>query len=310
MPLPVDDVHIQQDISFSSASGGVLPAIRPLSWQRASTTDPLNARNKRRVGAGVYTGRGSRDGPRPFTTLPIEKNMAGRDTGVSCVSDSFGHGSSSPSPLFSDLPLFSAEDLVHLVVPPTMLPEEFFLSRKHTIRNSNTSAERWKAQKEIVWGMHQFGTQRAAGRHEVAMVSSWFEENCRAELLPPDPIAAIYQLIEVHSYAFHELLRHVTMHCAERGRLLATVWVGFGGLMKELLTKIGEQNATLHDHVSEVADENSELARKLVVEPGSELQIVELRRKNVKLEVDVERLNEELAAQRKLTLRWLPNVEQ
>jgi hypothetical protein len=139
------------------------------------------------------------------------------------------------------------------------------------------------------------------------------------------------QLIEVHTYAFHELLRHVSMHCAERGLLLAKVWVGFGGLMKELLTKLGEQNATLHDHVAEVADENGELQRKLVVEPGSQLQIDELKRKNVKLEIDVDRLkaqvtrlfdkefvlndevqrlSAELSEQRKLTLKWLPNIEQ
>lgn len=87
------------------------------------------------------------------------------------------------------------------------------------------------------WTKYAFeNNTQPAGRHDAIMLEKWLNNQLKkfGELRTMDDFKSVQ---EVFSVCMHELIRQVSIHCVERGKLLGKLWVRYVDLFNCVATE-------------------------------------------------------------------------
>lgn len=159
---------------------------------------------------------------------------------VSCLSDAEGHGRfRDPNGLYNAL---------DFEVPGTQIPEQYHVSKRERRAPGGPPG----ALKKV------FPTHEPSSRSEAVLLEECFDkmlQDAGGKDGDPDRVRAVCQQV------MNEVVRQVTVHCVERGRLLVNVWGTFAGVAeqqeKDTRTKLEASERALA-HAEEVNDTHHE----------------------------------------------------
>jgi len=102
----------------------------------------------------------------------------------------------------------------------------------------------WKYNtRKRMWTRREFPSLKPTSRREVVLLREWLDT--MLENLDIDASTSVMDIVQqaqaVHSACFHELVRQVTVQCAERGELMVRVWRTYLDLFTRMV-EIHNQN--------------------------------------------------------------------
>lgn len=203
-------------------------AARPAS--AVSKGRPKSARAQRASDALVATDNPDRPHLMSAATDPLRQYVNGTFQDHSYRADTVGHGVLPTHP--------EDTEAAAAVVPETLIPELYHVFEDFL---DDVDFNAFAAQGTDYDHMPRrlFPTRAPSSRHEVVLLERCFHRMLRDV---PHTIDNFEKIRWVYSACFNEILRQVTVHMAERGRLLKDIWEGHLYLHERR-----------HQHVLEVA---------------------------------------------------------
>ena len=143
------------------------------------------------------------------------------------------------------------------------------------------------------WDYKVFPSRLPASRQDVLLLREWLaEESARFSQKVPheerqDAFLFAKRAQALYGRAFHELTRQVTVHCEERGSLMADIWKAHMLVTTQALESLKQQGGNLEEELGDLRDQ-------------AESYEEDTQRDLMRLETEVEQLQEELAKAREV----------
>eukprot|EP01028_Stygiella_incarcerata_P002359 TRINITY_DN1440_c0_g1_i6.p2 TRINITY_DN1440_c0_g1~~TRINITY_DN1440_c0_g1_i6.p2 ORF type:complete len:267 (+),score=89.26 TRINITY_DN1440_c0_g1_i6:1738-2538(+) len=174
-------------------------------------------------------------------------------------------------------------------------------------------------EKGIEWRMKTFGNTQLGTREEVQVLERWLEEQLKGieKVSDIDFPKHLEALQGVYSTVVHEIIRQISTECAERGFLLARVWVRFVELFKqnkeimddefERLRALADEKETDLQRLKAAYEDDMNVVKESMI--SSDHEIADLRKKLHEANGRVERWKKRLGMRRKSALRSITSYE-
>ena len=102
-----------------------------------------------------------------------------------------------------------------------------------------------------------FPARRPAGRQDVINTERWITEMMESRALKAKaPSEAARELLPILEMAMQELIRQVSLHCAERGSLLERIWQSHSELFDHILLQIKTVTEKYHEKITKMQSDN------------------------------------------------------
>eukprot|EP00002_Diphylleia_rotans_P012333 TRINITY_DN2412_c0_g2_i1.p1 TRINITY_DN2412_c0_g2~~TRINITY_DN2412_c0_g2_i1.p1 ORF type:complete len:882 (-),score=178.89 TRINITY_DN2412_c0_g2_i1:204-2849(-) len=149
----------------------------------------------------------------PSTLSPLSKGILERKD-ISFNADKPGHGR-----------IPSRSDGMEEYIPPSLIPPEHHVIDKAKFPPSDTDYKYEYDEKERVWKATVFPGLRPSSRREVVLLDKWLNDQLTQSMSRnKDPIEIVREAQFLYSASFNEIVRQVSVHCQERGKLLSKIW--------------------------------------------------------------------------------------
>lgn len=159
---------------------------------------------------------------------------------------------SRPVPSFSINPVQTTKKSIFVGVPPTIKPN---------LANSQTRPKAGSNLALKTWRSNLFPASSPASKREVELLGEWLNSVLAENLeVNESPLDVCTNAQHWYSVAFNELLRQVSIDCAERGRLFAVIWKRNQDLLSKLVQiQRQERNYILDCHKERVQSLRADL---------------------------------------------------
>eukprot|EP01112_Ceratiomyxa_fruticulosa_P015466 TRINITY_DN4547_c0_g1_i1.p1 TRINITY_DN4547_c0_g1~~TRINITY_DN4547_c0_g1_i1.p1 ORF type:complete len:838 (+),score=208.06 TRINITY_DN4547_c0_g1_i1:368-2881(+) len=137
-----------------------------------------------------------------------------------------------------------SRDISHLLdkpsknvkVPQTKIPTQYHVVEVSATAPSTPSQQTFFSEKDKMWHTTVFPSLKPTSRQEVLLLDKWLNDMLAENVAKvQDPVEAVKEAQQLYSMCFHEIIRQVYVHCAERGQLMEKVWYRYLQLFEHIL---------------------------------------------------------------------------
>lgn len=161
--------------------------------------------------------------------------LARSSADISAISDTPGHGVALPPWMPVDIG----------VVPPSILPESVYRVRRERAVPAGEDQTEWTRDASGWYTKVEFPSERPTRRREaIALTEAYVTLLSQAPSAGATPRALAAAALRIHHVCAHEIVRQVSIHCAERGALLRLVWQRYAELVR-LIQEMAERAASV-----------------------------------------------------------------
>eukprot|EP00771_Trimastix_marina_P003993 gnl/Trimastix_PCT/718.p1 GENE.gnl/Trimastix_PCT/718~~gnl/Trimastix_PCT/718.p1 ORF type:complete len:534 (+),score=163.38 gnl/Trimastix_PCT/718:51-1652(+) len=184
-------------------------------------------------------------------------------------------------------------------IAPSIIPRAYHIVEKSPLIPKNDGRYTTEFHEDDhMWHTTIFPAQVPSSRQDVVLLEKWLDDisrdlESRAE--STEPLVLLADTQKVFGMCFHEIVRQVSVHCTERGRLMVKLWRKYVGLFKRMFTMSKESSRQsierlklqYDEEVRKVQEENGDKIKKLHMLYSDEMKALLDSKEKVYQELEV-----------------------
>ena len=153
-------------------------------------------------------------------------------------------------------------------IPPSVIPPQHYLVESSPVPPPEVDKYAVEYDSEAkLWHTTVFPALRPSGRRDVLLLERWLNTMLESQRLDNmGPIEVLSQVQDIFSMCFNEIVRQVSVHCVERGRLMHAIWSRYCELFEHLSTITRRDRAQYDAALEELNNDNTVQVRRMKVD--------------------------------------------